>query len=158
MLYDRKGLRIFVYQELIDMRYSFERLHSLCVQGLKARMDQGHLYLFFGKNRRRLKVLWYDGSGLVLATKRMEKGSFMRLEDLLGRQEVSQKEFELLLHGSVIKGPALERAGLGLDKSLLTQREPLDLPPGSTQNNFHVNGTGTQTSKRTASGDHRSSC
>ena len=61
MLYDRKGLRIFVYQELIDMRYGFERLHSFCIHGLNARMDQGHFYLFFGKNRRRLKILWYDG-------------------------------------------------------------------------------------------------
>lgn len=158
MLYDRKGLRIFVYQEPIDMRYGFERLHSFCVQGLNARMDQGHLYVFFGKNRRRLKVLWYDGSGLVLATKRMEKGSFMRLDDLLGRQEVSQKEFEMLLHGSVIRGPVLERAGVGLDKKLLTQRESVDLPVGSNQNSFHVNGTGTQTSTRTTTGDHRSSC
>jgi hypothetical protein len=92
VLYDRKGLRIFVYHEPIDMRYGFERLHSFCIHGLRAKMDQGHFYLFFGKNRRRLKVLWYDGTGLMLATKRMEKGSFMRLEDLLGRQEISHKE------------------------------------------------------------------
>jgi transposase len=137
MLYDRKGLRIFVYQEPIDMRCGFERLLSFCLQGLRARMDQGHLYVFFGKNRRRLKVLWYDGTGLVLAAKRMEKGSFMRLEDLLGRHEVSQKEFEMLLHGSVLRGPILERVGIGE----LTQREPLDLPKGFGQALSHANGT-----------------
>lgn len=131
MLYDRKGLRVFVYQELIDMRYGFERLHSFCVHGLGARMDQGHLYLFFGKNRRRLKVLWYDGSGLVLATKRMEKGSFMQLEALLGRAELSQEEFKLILHGSVIKHPVVERPGV--NKPALTQRESVALPRGHLQ-------------------------
>lgn len=135
MLYDRRGLRVFVYQEPIDMRYGFERLHSFCVQGLGARMDQGHLYVFFGKNRRRLKVLWYDGTGLVLATKRMEKGSFMQLASLLGRTELSQEEFKLILHGSVIKHPVVERTGAG--RNLLTQREPLDLPKGSVQSCVH---------------------
>jgi len=154
VLYDRKGLRIFVYQEPIDMRYGFERLHSFCIHTLRARMDQGHFYLFFGKNRRRLKILWYDGTGLVLATKRMEKGSFMRLEDLLGRQEISHKELEMILHGSVIKSPILERAGVGLEKSSLTQRESIDLPAGSSQNSFHVNGTGTQTSTTATTRDY----
>ena len=133
MLYDRKGLRVFVYREEIDMRYGFERLHSLCVHEMKARMDQGHLYVFFGRNRRRLKILWFDGTGLLLATKRMEKGSFMSLRDLLGRSEISHKELELILHGSVIRGPMVERSGVGIGKSLLTQRESVALPQGFTQ-------------------------
>ena len=128
MLYDRKGLRVFVYQEPIDMRYGFERLHSYCVQGLNARMDQGHLYVFFGKNRRRLKVLWYDGTGLVLATKRMEKGSFMSLEQLLGRQELNQDEFKLILHGSVLRRPVVERFAA---ENQVTRRESVALPVGS---------------------------
>lgn len=134
MLYDRKGLRIFVYQELIDMRFGFERLHSFCVHGMKARMDQGHFYLFFGKNRRRLKILWYDGTGLILATKRIEKGSFMSLENLMGKSEITHKELELILHGSVIKGPILERSGVGIYKSTLTQRESVVLPSGRSDN------------------------
>lgn len=137
MLYDRKGLRIFVYQELIDMRFGFERLHSFCIHGMKARMDQGHFYLFFGKNRRRLKILWYDGTGLVLATKRMEKGSFMSLENLMGKSEITHKELELILHGSVIKGPILERSGVGINKSVLTQRESVVLPSGQSDNSTH---------------------
>lgn len=131
MLYDRKGLRVFVYQEPIDMRYGFERLHSFCIGALGARMDQGHLYVFFGRNRRRLKVLWYDGSGLVLAAKRIEKGSFMQLDGLLGRTELSQDEFKLILHGSVIKHPVVERPGV--NKVPMTQGEPVALPTGRLQ-------------------------
>lgn len=121
MFFDRRGLRVFVYSEPIDMRCGFERLHSYCVQKMQARMDQGHVYLFFGKNRRRLKVLIYDGTGLVLIAKRMERGSFMNLQALEERSEITIEELKLIFHGSVIRRPALER-------SLVTQREPVALP------------------------------
>ncbi len=78
MFFDRRGLRVFVYREAIDMRCGFERLHSYCVHQMKALMDQGHVYIFFGKNRRRLKCLVYDGTGLVLIAKRIERGGFMQ--------------------------------------------------------------------------------
>ena len=103
MFLDRKGLRVFVYRETIDMRCGFEKLHSYCVHQMQAIMDQGHVYLFFGKNRRRMKILVYDGSGLVLIAKRIERGQFMNLSDLLGRNEISQDELKLILHGSVIR-------------------------------------------------------
>lgn len=136
------------------MRCGFEKLHSFCVQAMNARIDQGHLYLFFGKNRKRLKVLWYDGTGLELATKRMEKGSFMQLSELLGRSEVSHKEFEMILHGSVIRTPLLGRSGVGLNKNLLTQRESVDLPAGSNKNEVHVYGSRTPTLTTTTSRDY----
>jgi len=44
---------------------------------MQAMMDQGHVYIFFGKNRKRIKALFYDGTGLVLISKRMEKGNFI---------------------------------------------------------------------------------
>lgn len=73
-------------------------------------MNQGHVYVFFGKNRRRLKILVYDGSGLVLIAKRIERGRFMALADLLGREEITQDELKLLLHGSVIRRPIVGRS------------------------------------------------
>nr|BFD68978.1 IS66 family insertion sequence element accessory protein TnpB [Bdellovibrio sp. HAGR004] len=97
MFLDRKGLRIFVYREEVDMRCGFERLHSLCVHQMNAIMDQGHVYLFFGKNKKRIKFLVYDGSGLVLIAKRIERGRFMSLSELLGRNEVTQEELKLIL-------------------------------------------------------------
>lgn len=124
MFLDRKGLRIFIYREPIDMRCGFEKLHSYCIHHMSAIMDQGHVYLFFGKNRRRLKVLVYDGSGLVLIAKRIERGQFMSHSELLGRAEISQDELRLILHGSVIRRPIL-------DRSFSTQRESFALPLGS---------------------------
>jgi transposase len=89
-------------------------------------MDQGHVYLFFGKNRKRMKILVYDGSGLVLIAKRIERGRFMAHNELMGRNEITQEELKLLLHGSVIRRPVLDRS-MG---NISTQRESIALPTG----------------------------
>jgi transposase len=128
MFLDRKGLRIFVYREPIDMRCGFEKLHSYCVHQMKALMDQGHVYLFFGKNRKRLKLLVYDGTGLVLIAKRMERGNFMSHTELLGRAEISQQELQLILHGSIIRKPVVDRSMV--PSQSVTQRESFALPFG----------------------------
>ncbi len=131
MFVDRKGLRVFVYRDEIDMRCGFERLHSLCVHQMNAIMDQGHIYLFFGKNRKRVKILVYDGSGLVLIAKRIERGRFMSLSELLGRYEISQDELKLILHGSVVRKPVVDRSLS--PQSPVTQRESVELPKGLSQ-------------------------
>ena len=126
MFFDRRGLRVFVFRESIDMRCGFEKLHSYCVHQMNAVMDQGHVYLFFGKNRKRLKVLAYDGSGLLLIAKRIERGSFMSHAELLGRSELSLQELKLILHGSVLRTPIIDRS-MG---NISTQRESFALPAG----------------------------
>lgn len=126
MFLDRKGLRVFVYRDEIDMRCGFEKLHSFCVHQMNAIVDQGHVYLFFGKNRKRIKVLVYDGSGLVLIAKRIERGRFMSLRELLGRSEITQEELKLIVHGSVIRKPIVDRSMT----TSMPQRESLALPLG----------------------------
>lgn len=144
MFLDRKGLRIFVYREPIDMRCGFEKLHSYCVHQMKALMDQGHVYLFFGKNRKRMKLLVYDGTGLVLIAKRMERGNFMSHTELLGRNEISQQELQLIIHGSVIRKPVVDRsmqastpvtqkaAACEAEQLRMPQRESFALPTGAS--------------------------
>jgi transposase len=134
MFLERKGLRVFVYREKIDMRCGFERLHSLCVHQMNALMDQGHVYFFFGKNRRRVKLLVFDGSGLVLIAKRMERGRFMDLTEMLGRSEITLDELKLLIHGSVIKKPVVDRSMAANNPT--TQRESFALPSGHVQNHL----------------------
>lgn len=134
MFLDRKGLRAFVYRDSIDMRCGFERLHSYCIHQMAALMDQGHVYLFFGKNRKRIKAIFYDGTGLVLISKRMEKGSFMSLPDLLGRSEISLAELKMIFHGSIIRTPVVDRSlSAATAQNRVTQRESVDLPTGITQ-------------------------
>ena len=83
MLFETKNLRVFIYKEMIDMRCGFEKLHYFTKEIMKQDINQGHVYLFFGKNRKRLKVLFYDGTGLVLITKRIERGRLHRRPQLL---------------------------------------------------------------------------
>lgn len=126
MFFERTGLRVFVYKSEIDMRCGFERLHSYCVHQMGAIMDQGHVYLFFGKNRKRIKVLFYDGTGLVLITKRIERGRFMGLVDLMDRCEIKLSELKQIFHGSVIKSPIVDRSMSAHFPT--TQRESFALP------------------------------
>jgi transposase len=91
--------RVFVYGETIDMRAGFSKLHSLVVEKMKANLFEGNLFVFLGKNPRRAKVLHFDGSGLVLVVKRLDRGSFMKIEDLHDVPEMSQEELGRLLDG-----------------------------------------------------------
>lgn len=106
------------------MRFGFNKLQMLCENQMRADLDSGHLYVFLGRNRKRLKLLWYDGTGLILAAKKMEKGHFMRLVEIVNRGEMSRSEFKQLLHGGVLKTIP------DLSKESVTQRESVELPPG----------------------------
>ncbi len=68
--------KIYLAVEAIDMRKGFEGLHGL----VRDRMGQdplsGHLFLFTNKTKTRLKALVWDGSGLWVCAKRLEKGRF----------------------------------------------------------------------------------
>ena len=112
MLFNATGLRVFIFSEAIDMRCGFERLSYYVREQLKARIDQGHIYLFFGKNRRRLKAIYYDGTGLVVVAKRIERGSFMSITELSQSREISLADLKLIFHGSILRRPNLERSAI----------------------------------------------
>ena len=131
MLFEKDGIKIFVYKEPIDMRAGFERLHSFCVHQMTARMNEGHAYVFFGKNRSRMKILLYDGSGLVLIAKRIERKNFMSHEELLGRSEITLSEMKQIFHGSVLRRPMFGEEADAFDR----KRRPIFEAPkkSSTQ-------------------------
>lgn len=99
-----KKTKVYIYQNPIDMRFGFERLSFFIREEMGKKIDFGDIFIFLGKNRKRLKAMWFDGSGLLLLTKRMEKkNGFMNVIDLNGQDEIKQNELELLLHGSVLR-------------------------------------------------------
>ncbi len=108
MIFLSEGYRIFVCSQKIDMRWSFERLSYLVRSEMEGEINLGDLYLFLGFNRKRLKGLFYDGSGLVLLTKRMEKERFMSLSDL-SSPELTRSELNLLVHGSILRKYELKK-------------------------------------------------
>ena len=102
MFFERKNLRIFIYGEVIDMRCGFEKLHYFTKVIMQQEINQGHLYLFFGKNRRRIKVLFFDGTGLVQISKRIERGKFMSRLELGEISEITFLEFKQVFNGGLI--------------------------------------------------------
>lgn len=110
MIFDFEKSRVFVYGEMIDMRAGFERLSFLIREKFKQDVLEGHLFLFFGKNRKRLKVLFFDRSGLVLISKRLEGGKFMAFSDLCDVKELTLMEIKFLLSGSHLRFPAYRHA------------------------------------------------
>jgi len=95
----------------------FERLSFLVREEMKKDIDHGDLFLFLGNNRRRLKGLCFDGSGLILFTKRTEKKSFMSVRELEGQIELTKSELELLVHGSILRKYLPKGRGLSKDVS-----------------------------------------
>ena len=70
------GVEVFVGLEPIDLRWGFDRLAGLVTERLGRDARSRALFVFFGKRRDALKVLFYDGTGLCLFYKRLDAGTF----------------------------------------------------------------------------------
>jgi transposase len=69
-------LRIFLAVEPCDMRKSFNGLYAVVTERLRMEPRRGALFAFTNKRRNRLKLLYWDGTGLWVLAKRLEKGTF----------------------------------------------------------------------------------
>lgn len=70
------SLRVFVAVEPCDMRKSFNGLHDLVQAKLKEDVRSGAIFAFTNKRYSLLKLVYWDGSGLWVLAKRLEKGTF----------------------------------------------------------------------------------
>jgi transposase len=93
--------RIYLAAGVTDMRKGFEGLHGLARDRLSCDPLSGHLFLFCNAQRNRLKVLVWDGTGLWVCAKRLEKGRFTwpQSDDAQGKVVLSHEELSLLLGG-----------------------------------------------------------
>ncbi|HND84965.1 MAG TPA: IS66 family insertion sequence element accessory protein TnpB [Pseudobdellovibrionaceae bacterium] len=119
----KTDLRVFVYSEQIDLRAGFERLTSLVQEKMGARIIDGDLFVFFGRSRTRVKLICYDGTGVVLITKRLERGRFMNLFDIEER-EITTEELDLLLRGGIVRRPLFGKIPLTNLPRGIEDREP----------------------------------
>lgn len=101
------SLKVFVCLEAIDMRKGFEGLHAAVGARLKEDVRGKALFAFTNKKRTRLKVLYFDGTGLWLMTKRLEQGTFCwpRATDAQqAKLELRPEAFALLTDGIDMHG------------------------------------------------------
>ena len=98
----RAGHRVFVFTEAIDFRAGFDKLSMLVREKMKKELVEGDLFLFLGRNRKRLKAICYDGTGLLLLSKRLERGKFMSVAEF-EESELSVEELNYVLSGGVVR-------------------------------------------------------
>lgn len=106
MIGSTRSVRVFAYTQPIDMRKGFDGLYGLVSTQLDRDPLSGDLFLFVARNRKRAKVLMWDGTGLCLYAKRLERGRFAELwagEDRV-TLELTQAELGLFLEGSKLVG------------------------------------------------------
>jgi transposase len=70
------GVAIYVALEPIDMRFSFDRLSGLAKEQVGYDARTGSLFIFPGRRRDALKVLFFDGSGMCVFYKRLDRGTY----------------------------------------------------------------------------------
>lgn len=93
--------KIFVCKEATDMRASYDSLFGRVKAVLQKDPFSGHLFLFVNSRRTTCKCLYYDGTGLVIISKRLERGVFSRINPLYsGEVILTEAEFGLFFEGA----------------------------------------------------------
>ena len=95
--------KIYIAIEAVDLRKGFEGLHGLVRDHLGQDPLSGHLFLFTNKTRTRLKALVWDGSGLWVCAKRLEKGRFRWPQAEARRATMRGEELAMLVNGLDLK-------------------------------------------------------
>ncbi len=85
------GVEVFVGLDPIDLRWSFDRLAGIVTERIGREARSGALFVFFGKRRDAMKVLFCDGTGMCLFYKRLDRGTF-RLPEASGAASIAIDE------------------------------------------------------------------
>jgi transposase len=96
------GVQVFIALEPVDMRFGFEQLSGLVSERIGYEARSGALFVFVGKRRTSLKILFFDGTGLCLFCKRLDRSTFVVPEapaEGATHVEVDDATLEALLDG-----------------------------------------------------------
>jgi transposase len=99
MISPTAGMRIVVSRRPVDFRNGMDGLAALVQQALRENPFAGDIFVFRAKRADRVKILYWDGSGLCLFQKRLEKGRFVWPPVQDGAIRLSAGQLGLLLEG-----------------------------------------------------------
>ena len=101
MIAMNRRTKIFIAKQATDMRASYDSLYSRVKSVLSQDPMSGHLFVFINKRRTSCKCLYYDGTGLVIVSKRLERSLFCKINPLhKGEIILTQAEFNLFFEGA----------------------------------------------------------
>jgi transposase len=105
------SVRIFFATGLVDMRNGIDGLRAVVEQVLMKSPDEGHLFVFVGKQRDKLKILFWDRNGYVVYFKRLERGRFQlpATDETRTRVEMEPAQLAMLLDGIDLNAKRLAR-------------------------------------------------
>ena len=106
MLNWSSGTRVFVATAPVDLRASYNKLFALTESVLKENPLSGHWFVFTNQDRNRVKVLFWDGSGLWVCAKRLEQGRFSWPRSQEACAQLRSEELLALLSGLEVKQKA----------------------------------------------------
>jgi transposase len=91
--------KVWLAAGVTDMRKGFNGLAALAQDVLKRDPFSGHLFVFRGRRGDLLKVIWFDGQGACLFSKRLEKGRFVWPSATTGKMTLTPAQLAMLLEG-----------------------------------------------------------
>jgi transposase len=118
------SVRIYFAAELVDMRKGIDGLRALVEGALKRDPYGGHLFVFVGKSKDKVKILFWDSNGFVLYLKRLERGRF-QLPVVDARTKhiaIEPAQLTMLLDGIDLNAKRLARWTPSSDKGIDTDR------------------------------------
>lgn len=104
------SLKVCVAVEPCDMRKGFNGLFVAVTERLGEDPKGGALYVFCNRRRNRLKILYFDGTGLWVLTKRLEEGTFCwpkAVEPATAKLSLRPEALAMLTDGVDLKGARL---------------------------------------------------
>jgi transposase len=104
------SLKVFLAVQPSDMRKGFNGLHALVTGQMGEDPRQGALFVFTNHRHTRIKILYWDGTGLWVLTKRLEKGTFSWPKGVDGgatKLKLTPEAFSMLTDGVDLRGATL---------------------------------------------------
>jgi transposase len=101
-----RGLKVCLAAQPADLRRSFEGLALLVRGALREDERSSQIFVFTNRRRDRVRLLYWDGTGLWLMTKKLETGNFAwpKVPDGAAKIQLRAEAFEMLLSGIDLKG------------------------------------------------------
>ena len=93
------GTRVWLAAGVTVLRRGFDGLSALVQTKLETDPFAGHLFVFRGRRGDLIKVLWWDGQGMCLFSKRLERGRFVWPSAPSGRVALTPAQLSMLLEG-----------------------------------------------------------
>jgi len=93
------GTEIWIAAGVTDLRRGFTGLSAVVQTVLTRNPCSGHVFVFRGRRGDLIKLLWYDGDGLCLFAKRLERGRFIWPKAEAGTVALSRAQLSMLLEG-----------------------------------------------------------